>query len=121
MAGGSQCFESKPHRQLPFVPQPCCCGCTSLSRQQAQQPFFCTLCVTSCSFLPSRRDQPLHCGQYHYLLLRFLSSLLTQTIVMQVVILNFKLSVKCCSWFKKNIFCCPSILISVSLKVQKKN
>lgn len=64
LAGRSQCFEPKPHGQLPSVPQPCCGGGPSLTGQQAQQPVFCPLCVPSGPFLPSWREQPLHCGQY---------------------------------------------------------
>lgn len=67
LAGSSWCFESKPHRQLPPVPQPSCCGCTSLPCQQTQQPFLCTLSVSAGSFLPAGREQSLHCGQYPYL------------------------------------------------------
>lgn len=67
LAGSSRCFESKPHGQLPSVPQPCCCGRSSFPGQQAQQPIFCPLCVPSGPFLPAWREQPLHRGQYQHL------------------------------------------------------
>lgn len=64
LAGGSQCFEPKPHGQLPAVPQPCRGGRPSFTGQQAQQPVFCPLCVPSGPVLPARREQPLHPGRY---------------------------------------------------------
>lgn len=67
LAGSTQCFEPKPHRQLPSVPQSCCSGCPSFTGQQAQQPVLCPVSVPSGPIMPAWRKQPLHRGQCPWL------------------------------------------------------
>lgn len=73
LAGGSQRSESEPDGQLSSVPEPCCGGRPSLTRQQAQQPVFCPLCLPPGPLLPAWREQPLHCGQYLHLNCNFIA------------------------------------------------